>query len=201
MKREIRIPKQKRSIEKKNKLINTAFSVFSEKGYYNTNTAEIAKQAGISTGSLYAYFEDKQALFFEVLNNYSEMISNIIINRLARFYSAEHSLNEIIRELIDAFIESHNISQSFHEEVVALGHLDENIRAYLSNQQQTIVQKFIDLFKTLGYDLIYERENFYCAYLFIDLTCHELIFNSNSLNRDAMINICVKTVVNLLEKQ
>ena len=40
---EIRKPIQKRSIEKKEKIIESGFELICEKGYYNTNTAEIAK--------------------------------------------------------------------------------------------------------------------------------------------------------------
>lgn len=42
---EIRIPKQKRSIEKKDAIIVASYELFCEKGYYKTNTAEIAKAA------------------------------------------------------------------------------------------------------------------------------------------------------------
>ena len=38
---EIREPVQKRSIEKKEKIIKAGFDLICEKGYYNTNTAEI----------------------------------------------------------------------------------------------------------------------------------------------------------------
>ena len=44
---EIREPVQKRSIEKKEKIIKAGFDLICEKGYYNTNTAEIAKKAGV----------------------------------------------------------------------------------------------------------------------------------------------------------
>ena len=47
---EIREPIQKRSIEKKEKIIQAGFELICDKGYYNTNTAEIAKSAGVSTG-------------------------------------------------------------------------------------------------------------------------------------------------------
>ena len=40
---EIRKPIQKRSIEKKKKIIHAGFELICQKGYYNTNTAEIAK--------------------------------------------------------------------------------------------------------------------------------------------------------------
>ena len=45
---EIREPIQKRSIEKKEKIIEAGFELICKKGYYNTNTAEIAKSAAQS---------------------------------------------------------------------------------------------------------------------------------------------------------
>ena len=62
---DVRIPIQKRSIEKKQKILTAGFDLFCEKGYYKTNTAEIAKYAGVSTGALYSYFEDKRQIFIE----------------------------------------------------------------------------------------------------------------------------------------
>ena len=59
-KNKIREPRQERSIDKKNKIIETAYEVFSTVGYYNTNTADIAKKAGVSTGIVYGYFKDKR---------------------------------------------------------------------------------------------------------------------------------------------
>lgn len=64
---EIREPIQKRSIEKKEKIIESGFELICEKGYYNTNTAEIAKNAGVSTGIVYQYFKDKHDILIDAL--------------------------------------------------------------------------------------------------------------------------------------
>jgi len=42
----IREPKQKRAVEKKEKILEAGFELICQNGYYNTNTAEIAKKAG-----------------------------------------------------------------------------------------------------------------------------------------------------------
>ena len=55
-----RNPQQKRSIDKKNRIIEAGFELFKEQGYYNTNTTEIADKAGVSTGTVYSYFKDKK---------------------------------------------------------------------------------------------------------------------------------------------
>ena len=44
----IREPKQKRAVEKKEKILEAGFELICLNGYYNTNTAEIAKKANVS---------------------------------------------------------------------------------------------------------------------------------------------------------
>ena len=70
MKNERREPRQKRSIEKKNKIVKAGYELFSEVGYYGTNTAEIAKRAGVSTGIVYGYFQNKRDILINVLEIY-----------------------------------------------------------------------------------------------------------------------------------
>lgn len=41
------------SLEKEEKIIKAGFDLMCKKGYYNTNTLEIAKFAGVSTGIVY----------------------------------------------------------------------------------------------------------------------------------------------------
>ena len=70
----IREPIQKRSIEKKEKIIKYGFELICKKGYYNTNTAQIAKAAGVSTGIVYSYFNDKHDILLEGLKRYANNI-------------------------------------------------------------------------------------------------------------------------------
>jgi TetR/AcrR family transcriptional regulator, fatty acid metabolism regulator protein len=51
--------------------LETAARVFAVKGYYNTTVRDLLDEAGISTGSFYFYFNNKEELF-EIL--YDEMI-------------------------------------------------------------------------------------------------------------------------------
>ena len=68
--KEIREPIQKRSIQKKESIISKGFELICQKGYYNTNTAEIAKAAGVSTGIVYQYFKDKHDILIAGLEKY-----------------------------------------------------------------------------------------------------------------------------------
>lgn len=50
--------------EKQNRIINAALKEFAQKGYDNASTNEIVKEAGISKGLLFHYFQNKKHLYF-----------------------------------------------------------------------------------------------------------------------------------------
>ncbi|MGB1296819.1 MAG: TetR/AcrR family transcriptional regulator [Psychrobium sp.] len=49
-------------LTKRDLLLNSALSLFSEQGIHSTSTASIAKHAGVANGTLFHHFENKQAL-------------------------------------------------------------------------------------------------------------------------------------------
>jgi len=58
--------------EKREIIISTALTLFAEKGFYNTSMEKIAKQANISKGLIYNYFESKDVLLEEIIRTFVE---------------------------------------------------------------------------------------------------------------------------------
>jgi AcrR family transcriptional regulator len=54
---------RKQPEERKTELVETARRVFREKGYAAANVTDIVKEAAVSQGTFYFYFEDKEAVF------------------------------------------------------------------------------------------------------------------------------------------
>lgn len=48
--------------EKEQKILDAALKLFVERGFHGTSTAEIAKTAGVATGTLFHYFKTKEDL-------------------------------------------------------------------------------------------------------------------------------------------
>lgn len=46
----------------KNKVLETALTLFSEQGYFNSSIHDIRRAAGVSTGAIYHHFKNKEAL-------------------------------------------------------------------------------------------------------------------------------------------
>lgn len=72
-----RTPKniQEQKDTKRRYILDTAAKIFAERGYYNTKVRDILGETGISTGSFYFYFTNKEELF-EIL--YNEMINTYL---------------------------------------------------------------------------------------------------------------------------
>lgn len=75
-----RNPKQFEEIREKSKekILYAAFELFSSIGYWSTSISKIAKQAGISKGLMYNYFNSKEHLLKAVIEKILEVIKDVI---------------------------------------------------------------------------------------------------------------------------
>lgn len=194
---EIREPVQKRSIEKKEKIIESGFELICEKGYYNTNTAEIAKNAGVSTGIVYQYFKDKHDIFIDALKKYADNIFYPMLDIPLKDFD-KNNLTEIVKKMIENFIQNHKLSQSAHEEIMAMAHSDKDVAFYFHKREIEMTEKIYDLLVKNSFDSKNLMEKSHIAIGLIDNLCHEIVYHKHSeLNYDVMTNICVETIVNL----
>src|SRR5688572_30120254 len=65
-------PKQARSKQTKEKIIQAAIQLFQERGYEKTTSNEIASAAGVSVGSFYVYFTDKRQLLLTIFDRLAD---------------------------------------------------------------------------------------------------------------------------------
>ncbi|AKN29813.1 hypothetical protein Ccar_02710 [Clostridium carboxidivorans P7] len=190
MDRKIRIPRQKRSIEKKNKIIDAAYKVFNERGYNNTTTVDIAKEAGIATGSVYAYFKDKKDIFIQALHKYSNIMQELVITKFNQI-PMEEDLLDVIKEVINILIESHNLSKNLHNEIMALSFLDEDIKNHFKNQHEQITIRIFEQLEERNIIINNPKEKMFLALNTADNLCHELLFFHNSgLNKEVAVDQC-----------
>lgn len=197
---EIRKPIQKRSIEKKEKIIQSGFELICKKGYYNTNTAEIAKNASVSTGIVYQYFKDKHDIFIEALKKYADNIFYPMLNIPLKEFD-KNDLDKIVRNMIENFIQNHKLSQSAHEEIMAMAHSDKDVAFYFHKREIEMTEKIYDLLVENDFNKKNLMEKSHIAIGLIDNLCHEIVYHKHSnLDYNVMINICIYTIVNMLRK-
>lgn len=135
-----RKPQQKRSKLMTEKILAAALELFCNKGYYNTTTNEIAKEAGISIGSLYSYFKDKDTIFIEILGQYHDTFLSVFenIKREVSRSLYEQDKKAWLRILLDHLIQLHMSVKTLNRELKALYYIKNEVRAVMDKQTKKI---------------------------------------------------------------
>ena len=194
---ETRIPTQKRSIEKRNKIIEKGFELICEQGYHNISTPDIAKAANVSTGIIYQYFNDKKDIFIEGVKNYSQGIMYPMIDLLNENNLTNISIEDIISNLIDSFVNNHTISKKAHEELMAMTHLDEDVAAIFKESEFKLTSKIEQ--KLIENNIVLEnaRERIHLIIGIVENLCHEIVYHKHDeINYDIM----KKEAINMIKK-
>ena len=83
----------------KNKIIQAAIKIFSQKGFHKSTMDEIAREVGVSKGTLYTYFKSKEEILKEIweLNN-----QNILdLKKTFKGYNCSEVLEELYRMMVN----------------------------------------------------------------------------------------------------
>lgn len=201
MERKTRIPTQKRSLEKYEKIINAANKLFNEIGYYNVTTVDIAKAAGVATGSIYSYFDDKKDIYIEVLRR----ITNNIFEPTVDFWQQNSKVNlkdvENVKNIFQMFIklmmDNHNFSKLFHDDMSALTLLDKDISAIREENERIRMERTRNIFDILSIPFKSREASdiflHYSNYL-IDDVCHQILYDKSIKD----VNLYIEQTVNML---
>ena len=198
---ETRMPTQKRSIEKRNKIIEKGFELICEKGYHNTNTTEIAEYAGVSTGIIYQYFNDKKEIFIEGIKNYSDKIMFPMIEISENTKIEVKNLDILLNNMIDIFIKTHTLSKKAHEEMISMSHIDDDIAKIFSTQELTITKRIVDILKNNNIIIDNAYEKVHIIIGIIENLCHEIVYHKHKeINYDIMKKEVIKIIEGILKQ-
>ena len=177
-----RVPTQKRSIEKRQKIVKAGFDLFCEKGYYKTNTAEIAKYAGVSTGALYSYFEDKRQIFTEAFQQHLDAISSELLQQLISLPEVLE-LSTFIEKWMDVYIDLYAKSNLALVQLRLVIVDDKEINHHFSALENTYFSNIADILKTRGIICADLFEKVYISCILIDsLRQEKTSFSHNGLD-------------------
>lgn len=111
-----KLPKQERSRVTVEAILDATALVLVREGYDRASTKRVAGVAGVSIGSLYQYFPNKESL---VAALYERHLRELLAVVERKFEEASRApLGEAVRELIRASIELHAIDPKLHRVLV-----------------------------------------------------------------------------------
>ena len=200
MGQEVREPKQERSIEKKNRIVQAGFELFSQVGYYNTNTAEIAKRAGVSTGIVYGYFKDKRDILLDVLEIYVKEAFAPVLDMISNL-TAPVNFEGTIGHVLESAINIHTKYANIHEALHSLSHTDEAVYNKFISLEDEITLAIANKLADLGVKKENLTERIHFAMDIVQSFSHEYVYDHHTyIDYDEMRKIVQNTLVALFEE-
>lgn len=198
-KNEIREPIQKRSIEKKENIIKAGFELICKDGYYNTNTAKIAQKANVSTGIVYQYFTDKHDIFIAGLEKYADTIFYPLKNiPLKNFNKKDFPI--FLKNFIKEYIKNHKLSQSIHEEIIAMIHSDKEIAYYYYKREMDMTCKIASFLQENNFECDNINERVHIMIGIIDNLCHEIVYHKHKeIDYNIMTEFAISSIISLFK--
>ena len=99
-------PRERARTARREALLEAAEQVFAERGFAGATMAEIGSRAGYSAANLYNVFENKEALFSEVLSVSATQVLDFTRKAGKNGASFEHSLDQLIDAIL-SFVVDH----------------------------------------------------------------------------------------------
>lgn len=100
-----RQPKQRRARQTVDAVVEAAVRVLKREGSDAVTTNRVAEVAGVSIGSVYQYFPDKNAIFVALHQRHIEEIDRLVETKLLEH--AASSIDDLIGAMVEAMIDAH----------------------------------------------------------------------------------------------
>lgn len=109
-----RRPRQARSQATAAAILDAAARVFAAHGYAAGTTNRIAERAGVSVGSLYEYWPNKDAILTALLERHIDEARTVLVPLVAAAREGRDALADVVRRLVGVMVELHAHDPALH---------------------------------------------------------------------------------------
>lgn len=135
--------------QKRNSLLDSAFTLFLDNGFNKTSISDIVEKAGVAKGTFYLYFKDKFDIRNQLISHKANQVFQAACNELMKhkeLKAFEEQVLFIIDNILDQFAQNHHLvmllskhlSWGFFTDFLAVAPSDDSPSIY------TIYQTMLD---------------------------------------------------------
>jgi AcrR family transcriptional regulator len=148
-------PKQERSQATVEAILTATAHILTELGYDRFNTNRVAELAGVSIGSLYQYFPNKEALILALAEQHASEMVALAQHHLEAL--GDCSISEVVSRVIKAAFAAHAVNPRLHHvlheqvprsevmRLVADARMEGMLRSFLEKHRDQLKPQNIDL--------------------------------------------------------
>jgi AcrR family transcriptional regulator len=133
---------------KKEAIFEATISLLNEIGFYQISMSKIAKRAGVSSATIYVYFEDKDDMIRKLYLDCKAKLSSFVINDLDDKKPVQHIIEQVMRKILKFIVE--NKDKFLFLEQFTNSPLVENLKVQEKMEAIGVFTKFIEKGKKEG---------------------------------------------------
>ena len=138
-----KLPKQARSEATVEAILEAAAQVFERHGYAAATTNRIAARAGVSIGSLYQYFPNKDAILVALVHRHLAESAAALGPHIERLNRGA-GFDELLPDVVEAMVALHALAPSLHRVLFEETQLPPTLRAELDELEDGLVELTAD---------------------------------------------------------
>lgn len=188
--------------EKETKILDTAFTLFTEKGIKNTSIQEIADNAGVGKGTFYLYFKDKYDLQEQLIARKSYKLFHDALNQLGKrnvtnFYDQTIF---IIDYVIDQLTKN-KILLKFISKNLSFGLYNEKISKLMEENNIGVKEMFLKGVKENNIELKNPEVTLFMIIELTSSTCFSCILKNEPLSIKEYKPYLYATIKNIMQNE
>ena len=128
-------------------LLSECFDLFAQMGYANVTTRQIAKELGVSTGTLYHYFPNKQVLFEQLAEQVCRQDEEAIalLDKSQSISQRITALGQLLIENQDYVVKQTAIWLDFRQQLSAQEVKDNVVFQQINSRYERAILELLDL--------------------------------------------------------
>jgi AcrR family transcriptional regulator len=112
-------------------ILKAASALFSRQGYHATSVADVIAAAGISRGTFYLYFDNKDSLFLELMEQFIQRIMDVVEVVDASGPNPRGEIYDNVRRVVDVVFDNQDLTVMVLREDLGLNpDVDEKLKRF-----------------------------------------------------------------------
>jgi AcrR family transcriptional regulator len=196
-------PQQARATETRARILDAACAVFARHGYAAGTTNRIAAEAGLSVGSLYQYFPNKDAILVELVRAHIADGTREVLEAIGPAVGSDgpgaaDELEVVVRQIVTALVAVHARDRRLHQVLFEESPRPPSLLAELRQLEDSVVamvaRRLVDMRPALVDPELTAR----ITVATIESLVHRLVASDRPLDTDRFIDETTRLVAGYL---
>lgn len=122
-------------------ILTATAHILTEKGYDHFTTNRVAERAGVSIGSLYQYFPNKESLLLALAEHHANQMVQLARDHLEAI--GDRSTPEVIRQIVEAAVMAHAVNPKLHRVLHEQVPHSEVMRQFDQAKMENLLRSFL----------------------------------------------------------